>query len=195
MSDVSVFLDSYPLAQKALDEQGRIFSKIPDGIPTELKTATLRAAHLLHEHLAPSDFDKQTLITVAILMNCPPYISLKSKRFTDDYSPAVQALMDAHTGQTDTAAYQGDLAQIYSAMFIAHGENMLKRLSSTPNLDKHWLRDIQESLEEYVEDRKAHQDKIAPGLMALETDLVQRTIAFINLHTRAPTKSNKPPSL
>lgn len=168
----------YPLLVKALAEQARIFSYFDGGIPEDLDRATRRAVDLIETHV--EDADKEDMMAVAVLMNCPPYIMLKSKRFTQDYSAGVQAMLDVHTSRNGITAENEDLIQVYSAVFIAHGENLLRRIRELSSADVHWLADVREGLEEYIDDRILIEGKIAPGLRVAEDALIKDTFAAID---------------
>lgn len=175
--------DHYPLVKKALDEQSSIFTHSADGLPQELHHATLRAVHLIDTHV--ENDTKESMMAVAVLMNCPPYISLKSARFKGDYNEHVQNMLDIHAKGDGITPANEDLIQVYSAMFIAHGENLLKQIKSLSAAEVGWMKDIREGLEEYLEDRALIEHKIAPGLLAMENDLIKSSFTAIDGQVKA----------
>lgn len=168
----------YPLVQKALDEQKRIFADFADGIPEDLVRATRRALALLDDRITSPD--KEDIMAVAVLMNCPPYIMLKSKRYAAEYSQHVQDMLDIHTMRNGITPDNEDLIQVYSAMFIAHGENLMKKINEMNPPDAYWLRDVREGIEEYLADREAVESKIEPGLLAAENIFIHTLFAVID---------------
>lgn len=189
----------YPLVQKALLEQRSIFAAAADGVPADLAAATHRALALLNDNVTTSDEIKECLLTVCVLMHCPPYMALKSNRFASDYHPHVQAMLDTHTKSAGVTAANTDLVQIYSAMFIAHAENLQHAIKATTLPDRDWLTDMRDSLSDFAEDRSVYADGIAPRLRAIEDAQIASTLALINaalaLHNKPkPPKSGpKPP--
>ena len=175
--------DHYPLVKKALAEQASIFTHSADGLPPELHKATLRAVNLIDTHV--QDDAKESMMAVAVLMNCPPYISLKSARFKGDYNDHVQNMLNIHTKGDGITVANEDLIQVYSAMFIAHGENLLAQIKTLSVAEVGWMKDIREGLEEYLEDRTLIEHKIAPGLLAMENDLVKSSFSAIDAQVKA----------
>ncbi len=194
MTDVT----RYPLVQKALDEQRGIFAAAVDGVPVELAAATQRALMLIDEHVQTSDKIKECILTVCVLMHCPPYMALRSNRFADDYHPHVQAMLDVHTKGVGVTAQNTDLVQVYSAMFIAHAENLARAINETAVPDRHWLVDIRDSRTDFAEDRAVYFDGIAPALRAIEDKQIAQTLATIDSalaaqQKPAPKSGPKPP--
>lgn len=183
----------YPLVKKALAEQQVIFKHFEGGIPEALKAATTRVLDLIETYV--TDPEKEDMMAVAVLMHCPPYIMLKSKRFAEDYSLHVQAMLDTHTTRNGITAENPDLIQVYSAIFTAHGENLLKEIGVMTPDDKNWLADIREGLEEYLDDRRLVEAKIVPGLLAEENGLIRSTFAVIDakMQKNIPNSIKKPP--
>lgn len=177
--------DHYPLVKKALDEQSGIFTHSADGLPQELHCATIRAVNLIDTHV--QNYAKESMMAVAVLMNCPPYISLKSARFKGDYNEHVQNMLDIHAKGDGITAANEDLIQVYSAMFIAHGENLLAQIKTLSATEIGWMKDIREGLEEYLEDRALIEHKIAPGLLAMENDLIKSSFTAIDAQVKAAT--------
>lgn len=190
----------YPLVKKALDEQRAIFAAAADGVPADLAAATHRALTLIDDNVATSDAVKECILTVCVLMHCPPYMALKSTRFADDYHPHVQAMIDTHTTGAGVTAANTDLVQIYSAMFIAHAENLAQAISATAQPDRDWLTDIRYSLADFAEDRTTYADGIAPKLRAIEDKQIATTLSVIDaaliatLPTKAPKSKTAPKS-
>lgn len=190
--------DRYPLVSKALAEQRAIFKNHSDGMPAELHAATQRALALLDTCLDAALLPKEDIMAVAVLMNCPPYLALKSQRFAADYNPHVQRMIDIHTQRIGVTAANEDLIQVYSALFVAHGENLLQQIRTIGAADPHWLRDIRENLEDYADDRAAFAHKIAPALAAVETALIAQTLQTIEAALPKPApkvKKPRPPGL
>ncbi len=183
----------YPLVEKALTEQRAIFASFKNGMPEELEHATTRALDMIEEHVHCED--KEDIMAVAVLMNCPPYIALKSKRFEADYSRHVQDMLDIHTTRNGITAENEDLIQVYSAMFIAHGENMLRQIRNMTQADIHWMHDIREGIDEYLDDRTVFEHKIQKGLLDVENSLIADTYAAIDLKAPKPQPGifKKPP--
>lgn len=177
--------DHYPLVKKALAEQAGIFKDSRDGMPAELLEATLKAVDLIDTHV--TDPFKEDIMAVSVLMNCPPYISLQSKRFATDYSRHVQDMLDLHVARNGITVQNEDLIQVYSALFAAHGANLLAHIKAMTAADEHWLSDVREGIEEYLADRHAVETKIAPGLLAIENELVRDTFAAIDERTPGRT--------
>lgn len=182
----------YPLVKKALDEQRGIFAAAADGVPADLAAATHRALTLIDDNVTTSDEIKECILTVCVLMHCPPYMALKSNRFADDYHPHVQAMIDTHTKSAGVTAANTDLVQIYSAMFIAHAENLQQAIVSTVQPDRDWLTDIRNSLSDFAEDRAVYADGIAPSLRAIEDRQIAETLATLD-RALALTQMPKPP--
>ena len=88
------------------------------------------------------------------------------------------------------------MIQVYSAMFIAHGENMLEHINVMTLTDQHWMQDIREGIEEYLEDRIIIERKIQKGLLDTENDLISKTFSAIDSKIPRPQPSifKKPPS-
>lgn len=168
----------YPLVQKALDEQKRIFADFAGGIPEDLNRATQRALELIDGNV--TDPDREDIMAVAVLMNCPPYIMLKSKRYAGEYSQHVQDMLDIHTARNGITPDNEDLIQVYSAMFVAHGENLLRKINEMDPPDAHWLRDVREGIEEYIEDRAAVERKTERGLLAAENAFISDLFTVID---------------
>jgi hypothetical protein len=186
----------YPLVKKALGEQAAIFDGTAEGVPAQLATATSRALALIDENVDVGDETKECLLTVAVLMHCPPYLALKSDRFAADYHPHVQAMLDTHTKSPGVTAANTDLVQVYSAMFVANAENLQKSIEATTAADRPWLRDIRDSLRDYAEDRGVFVDAIAPRLRAIEDKLIETTLATLDARLAPlpkPPKAPKPP--
>ncbi len=178
----------YPLVKKALDEQRGIFAAAADGVPADLAAATHRALTLIDDNVTTSDAVKECILTVCVLMHCPPYMALKSSRFADDYHPHVQAMIDTHTLGAGVTAANTDLVQIYSAMFIAHAENLALAIKTTAQPDRDWLTDIRYSLADFAEDRSVYADGIAPKLRAIEDKQIADTLAVIDEALAAQSK-------
>lgn len=170
----------YPLVKKALDEQRAIFAAAADGVPADLAAATHRALTLIDDNVTTSDDVKECILTVCVLMHCPPYMALKSPRFASDYHPHVQAMIDTHTIGAGVTAANTDLVQIYSAMFIAHAENLAHAINTTAQPDRDWLTDIRYSLADFAEDRATYADGIAPKLRAIEDKQIATTLSVID---------------
>lgn len=183
----------FTLVKKALGEQAAIFEHSKDGVPALLKTATDRALSLLDQHVQADETAKECILTVAVLMHCPPYVALKSNRFATDYHPCVQAMLDTHTKTAGVTAANADLVQVYSAMFIANAENLRVSIANTTASDRMWLRDIRDSLTDYAEDREVFAAAIAPGLRQIEEDLIRDTLAILNAKLAPPPKPPKSP--
>lgn len=183
----------YPLVNKALLEQRGIFAAAPGGVPAELAAATHRALQLIDDNVTTADDVKECILTVCVLMHCPPYMALKSERFATDYHPHVQAMLDTHTQGAGVTAENTDLVQVYSAMFIAHAENLARSIAEAPHPDHDWLVDIRDSLHDFADDRIVYADGIAPGLRALEDRQIAQTLAIIEsaLAARVPPAAPK----
>lgn len=178
--DLMTAYTRYPLVQKALAEQRAIFAAAPDGVPAELAAATNRACTLIDENVATSDDVKECILTVCVLMHCPPYMALKSERFATDYHPHVQAMLDTHTKGIGVTADNTDLVQVYSAMFTAHAENLQRAIVTTVQPERDWLIDIRDSLSDFADDRTVYADGIAPKLRAIEDQQIALTLSTIN---------------
>ncbi len=181
----------YPLVEKALAEQAAIFATSTDGAPIMLTAATHRALGLIDAHVQTSDAVKECILTVAVLMHCPPYLALKSDRFAEDYHPHVQAMLDTHTKSPGVTAANADLVQVYSAMFIANAENLRGAIVATTAADRMWLSDMRDSLSDYAEDRAVFASAIAPGLRQIEEDLIADTLGILNAKLAPPPKPPK----
>jgi hypothetical protein len=180
----------FPLVQKALDEQTRIFSLFDDETRASAEGITARGLDLIDAHVHATDNYKEALMTVAVLMNCPPYIQLKSPRFEKDYNNHVQDMLTAHTSRNGITPQNEDLIQVYSALFIANGEKLLERLSKTDKPDVHWLEDIRENLQDYLLSRKILEPKITPSLLLLENRVLGDIFGTID---RIVFNKNMPP--
>lgn len=182
----------YPLVNKALGEQHGIFAAATDGVPDDLVAATTRALTLIDTHVNTSDDVKEAILTVCVLMHCPPYMALRSNRFAQDYNAHVQAMLDTHTKSAGVTAANTDLVQVYSAMFIAHAENLQSTIKATDKPDLDWLRDIRHSLTNFAEDRTAYEHGIAKPLRKLEDQMIRATLATIDAAIAAQTPVKKP---
>ena len=178
----------YPLVEKALEEQRRIFSKYAGGLPAELQTATLRTLDLLDRTPLPVSDEKESILVMSVLMNCPPVSVFRNRNLTEDYNAEVQALAETHLHVGGMTEHQKGLAQIYSALFIAHGENLLTLLETEKTSDPIKLRDIRESIEDYLIDRKTFEKAVAPALLAIENALIEKTYATLSKLTPVPPK-------
>lgn len=183
--------EKYPLVEKALLEQCAVFSRFDDGLPPELEQATHRAIDILESCLDRPDDFKQDVMAASVLMNCPPYILLKSPRFSDDYNPHIQSMLNHHVNGEGLTGSDEGLVQIYGALFIAHGENFLAKIKTLRNTDQSWIDDVRESIEEYRADRLEIQSRIAPRLFALEKSVLDETIAALDL-AATPQKDTTP---
>lgn len=181
-----------PLVQKALAEQAAIFTRLGESLPADLAAATTRTLQILDRHL-PHDDRRDCIMTVAVLMHCPPYQALKSQRFAQDYHPLVQDMLDRHTQGQGVTSADTDLVQVYSAMFIVHADNLKRHvLAAAP--DRRWLRDVRESLGDYAADREIYAAGILPPLRAEEDLLLSGTLAAIDqaLAAASPKKKTGP---
>lgn len=183
----------YPLVEKALAEQRAIFVGSEDGVPADLAAATARTLFLLDTHVPDSNADKEYMLTVGVLMHCPPYMALKRDRFAADYHLRVQAMLDVHTKSAGVTAANIDLVQVYSAMFIAHAENLQLAVNAATAADRAWLRDIRDSLRDYAEDREVFVKGILPGLREIESNLLTATLATLDVKLAPTPKPPKPP--
>ncbi len=181
--------EKYPLLEKALREQTMVFAHFDEGLPPELEQATRRAVAVLESCLdMPKNF-KEDVMTASVLMNCPPYIMLKSQRFADDYNPHIQSMLNHHiNGEGLTGSDEG-LVQIYGALFIAHGENFLAKIKNIHDADPHWIEDVRESIEEYRADRLDIESRIAPRLLALEKNVMNEMLTTLCKITEQQKKS------
>lgn len=169
----------YPLLQKALAEQAAIFALGMDGTE-ELAKATRRALELIDAHVQAPAAEKDAILTVCVLMHCPPYLALKSNRFAAAYNDQVQAMIDRHVNGPGVTAADTDLVQIYSAMFVAHAENLQRHILATAAPTRSWLQDMRDGLEDYTLDRRVFADGIAPGLRAIEDAEIAATFGVID---------------
>ena len=186
--------DHYPLVKKALGEQKAIFERFGESVPEDLLRATLRTLETLDVCLQDAPFEyRQDLMAASVLMNCPSYLFLRSgQRLVSDYSAHVQDMLAIHISGDGITEKNDDVLQIYSALFIAHSQNLFHLLNSTTTADPHWLADVRESLDNYVDDRKLLEHKITPSLRALENQMIVTLFEAID-KLSFPTQRQKPP--
>lgn len=175
MSDVT----RYPMLQKALAEQAAILALGMEGT-AELAKATQRALELIDTHVQAPAAEKDAILTVCVLMHCPPYLALKSSRFAAAYNDHVQAMIDRHVNGPGVTAADTDLVQVYSAMFVAHAENLQRHVLAAATPTRSWLQDIRDGLEDYSLDRRVFAAGIAPGLRAVEDAEIAATFGVID---------------
>lgn len=184
--------DGYPLVQKALAEQAVRFKTLP----AEMRAATERSLELIENCVTGTHDFKEDLMAMAVLLNCPPFTTLRPDRdFAGDYNAHIAAMALRHMHGQGIDDSHTDLAQVYSALFIAHGENLNKGLKDG-KADVHLAQDIREAMEDYVRDRKVYEAAISPALLAVEDKTIAKTFALVDaiITPQSKPKPPKPPA-
>jgi hypothetical protein len=86
--------EKYPLVRKAYQEQQGIAGMMGDSLPEAYGDFVLDSANAVETHINGNHENKEAVIVGCILMNASPFTFDDIRRFEEEYTPQVKAIVD-----------------------------------------------------------------------------------------------------